>query len=285
MKVLTKSGYHKVLPILAKVKINHFFAKSVLNGQMDGIVFVDDIKSPSSFYIATQYGMSLLFGEMGNVEFNDSLADYLQNKNLDRIVDEWLQVYPSCWSDVIEVLSGSCFISKEKAAQLPHDLNKYPNSVIQNSRVNFAFNKDKFNQNKLSKLLQNGQNLVSINQEMFDQLQGSVVPKNFWQNANDFVNQGKGFSLYDNENFVAASYSATVDKGTLEVGIETKAECRGKGYAFIVCQAIIEYCLEQGITPVWACRLENIGSYNLAQKLGFEPSHYLPYYRLCKNES
>jgi hypothetical protein len=36
------------------------------------------------------------------------------------------------------------------------------------------------------------------------------------------------------------------------------------------------------LEPVWACRLENDGSYKLAQKLGFEPVLEIPYYRLSK---
>ena len=95
--------------------------------------------------------------------------------------------------------------------------------------------------------------------------------------------QFDSFSLIDDDKPIATSYSSTVDEGVLEIGIETKAECRGKGLAFVVCQALIEFCLARDILPVWACRLENIGSFNLAQKLGFEANLYLPYYRLSKN--
>jgi RimJ/RimL family protein N-acetyltransferase len=68
----------------------------------------------------------------------------------------------------------------------------------------------------------------------------------------------------------------------LEIGIETAEEFRRKGFAEIVCEAIIEYCIANKYEPVWSCRLENSGSYILAQKMGFEPIYKIPYYRLSK---
>ncbi len=268
--------------MLAKVNINHYFAKSVLNNKMTGTVFVDDIQNPSSFYITTQYGMSLLFGDMTNIAFNNSLADYMLNKHHDRIHDEWLQVYPSAWSTVVETLSDSRFISTEKSLHLADVLKNHPNSVIQDTRVNFNFNQEEFTNNKHKQLPLSDYDLVPVDERIFEQLQGSVVPHNFWHSAADFVTLGKGFSLRVGGELVATSYSASIDQGILEIGIETKAEFRGNGYAFIVCQALIEYCLARDVLPVWACRLGNSGSFYLAQKLGFEPSLYLPYYRLSK---
>jgi hypothetical protein len=54
------------------------------------------------------------------------------------------------------------------------------------------------------------------------------------------------------------------------------------GFAEYTCSALIDYCIENNYEPVWACHLENIGSYKLAQKIGFTPSALIPYYRLSK---
>ena len=86
------------------------------------------------------------------------------------------------------------------------------------------------------------------------------------------------------QGIASTAYSAFVAPGILEIGIETSPLYRQKGYALKVCQQLIDYCLQNKLTPVWACRLENSASYYLAQKLGFEPSLYLPYYRLAKNQ-
>jgi predicted GNAT family acetyltransferase len=67
-----------------------------------------------------------------------------------------------------------------------------------------------------------------------------------------------------------------------EIGIETLAEHRGKGYAEIVSTEFIKQCLKNGQVPVWSCRLENTGSYRLALKLGFRETVRVPFYRLCE---
>jgi RimJ/RimL family protein N-acetyltransferase len=68
--------------------------------------------------------------------------------------------------------------------------------------------------------------------------------------------------------------------GVLEIGIETLEKFRGMGFAYHASAALIDHCIENGLEPVWACRLENQGSYYLAQKLGFVPSRMMPYYQL-----
>jgi L-amino acid N-acyltransferase YncA len=64
--------------------------------------------------------------------------------------------------------------------------------------------------------------------------------------------------------------------------METIEEYRGKGFAMNICAALIDYCIKNNYEPIWSCRLENIGSYKLAKKLGFELTLKLPYYRLSK---
>ncbi|WP_459929838.1 GNAT family N-acetyltransferase [Desulfosporosinus burensis] len=95
-----------------------------------------------------------------------------------------------------------------------------------------------------------------------------------------FQNKGIGYSLiYDGE-VASTAFSSCRFENQLEIGIETLARYRGKGFALYVCSALINYCLEHGLEPIWACRLENIASYQLAHKLGFLPTLFIPYYRL-----
>jgi len=66
------------------------------------------------------------------------------------------------------------------------------------------------------------------------------------------------------------------------LGIETIPVFRRKGFAQLTCSALIDYCIENNYEPVWACKLENISSCKLAEKLGFETCKRIPYYRLSK---
>ena len=279
MKLFAKSNYLSLLPFLAEVDINHHFAKSVLTQRAEGIVYVDDEISPSSFYIASGYGMSLLFGKTNNHAFNLQLRDYLLNTNKHREKDEWLQVYPQRWNDVLSQLCGDKLISND-------DINYAEKSlcIVQNTRVNFEFDENKFKQAIADQKSSLGeQTFKVINEDLYQQLDGVVVPKHFWQNAESFVKYGKGFILTVDNNTVSTAYSANIDEDILEIGIETNQAFRGNGYAFAICRKIIEYSLTNNLLPVWACKLENTGSYRLAQKLGFTVSKELPYYRLCIN--
>ena len=113
-------------------------------------------------------------------------------------------------------------------------------------------------------------------------MKGSVVPFYFWDSEDDFLKNGVGFSLFYKDKLSSTAYSSYIHDDKLELGIETVEEFRGKGFAEYTCSALIDYCIENNFEPVWACRLENIGSYKLAQKIGFIPSAEIPYYRLSK---
>ena len=113
-------------------------------------------------------------------------------------------------------------------------------------------------------------------------MKGSVIPKNFWDNYDDFQKNGVGFSTYIDDELACTAFSSCIMDDFLELGMETVPEHRGKGMAVYTCAQLVEYSLEHGYEPIWACSLANRGSYELAKKLGFEVSLQIPYYRLSK---
>ena len=54
-----------------------------------------------------------------------------------------------------------------------------------------------------------------------------------------------------------------------EIGINTLAEYRGKGYAQMTCISMINELVSSNICPIWSANIENNGSNKLAQKIGF----------------
>lgn len=276
MVALKKEDFNKVIEPLKNVKINNLFARSVIEKHVSGLVYADNISNPKSFYVIHPYGMSLLFGDCDNLEFNANFHDYALNINQTRHTNEWMQVFPNKWNDVLNDLFKNSLVKSSD------NLESIENNIVElNTRVNFKFNLDKylrFKQNNIKKDLP----IVRTNREVFTEMRGSVVPSNFWDNAEDFCENGVGFSLFNNNKLVATAYSAYIHDNELELGMETIPEFRGNGFAQYTCSALIDYCIENNFVPIWACRLENIGSYKLAVKLGFEPTLKLPYYRLSK---
>ena len=63
--------------------------------------------------------------------------------------------------------------------------------------------------------------------------------------------------------------SAAVSTKEIDIGIETKPEYKQQGLGRIVANKMIQYTLEQGKGPVWACHYKNTASERMAEKLGF----------------
>lgn len=276
MELLDEEFYDKLTNPLKQVSINCLFARSVIERKISGRVYVDHVENPKTFYVVHPYGMSLLFGDSQNTEFNNTFLQYSLNTNKIRNRHEWMQAYPADWHNVLTELYGNAMIKSAENKE-----NKEEGIVELNTRCNFKFNRDKYFENRKTTWPQDC-TVVQTNKKIYEEMTGSVVPASFWDTAEDFVTNGVGFSLLHHQNLAATAYSAFIHDNKLELGIETIPGFRGKGFAQLACSALIEYSLETGYEPVWACRLENEGSFKLAEKLGFEMYNEVPYYRLSK---
>jgi hypothetical protein len=276
MILLEKDRYKILIEPLKKIPINISFVHSVIEKSVSGKVYVDNIEEPSTFYILHPYGLSLLYGNSRNEDFNNSFKEYALNTNAKRIFHEWMQAYPSDWDMVLNQLF------REKIIKSTDNIDNLETGVIElNTRVNFKFNYTKYLNRKQRDIIPNVR-MIQTDEHIFRDMKGNVIPLNFWDSAEDFIKNGIGFSLFFDNKLASTAYSACIQKNKMEIGIETIAEFQGKGFAVDTCSKLIEYCLNNGYEPVWSCRLENIGSYKLAQKLGFEPTLELPFYRLSK---
>lgn len=274
MHLLPQEDFHKARPALREVQINNFFARSVVEGNVSGKVYVDDVDNPKTFYVAHPYGMSLLFGEHTNDHFNREFLQYALNTARQRDKFEWMQAFPSAWDEMLRLLFG------KKLVPLAENTSQVPGTVELNTRVNFRFDRKRFAGGR-KPVMDSAIRIKRTDKEAFTDMPGSVVPAFFWDSATHFLEKGVGYSLYYNGELASTAYASFIHDDKLELGIETVERFRGKGLAYHACAALIDHCLETGFEPVWACRLANTGSYVLAQKLGFVPVAEIPYYRLC----
>ena len=272
---LQKEQYSKLLEPIKSITNNNLFARAVAERVVEGEIFVDNVENPKSFYLLHPYGMSLLFGDSKNEAFNLAFKKYALNENRSRKIIEWMQVFPADWDAVLQDLLSDKLVS-------PSSENTSSHAIEQNVRVNFKFNKEKFQNGKLSAKSADNANIeiLRTDREAFEKMTGAVVPLNFWNDAEDFISKGVAFSLYYDGKLASTAFSAYLHDDKLELGIETYDEFKGKGLAYKACTALIEYCIEKGFEPVWACKRDNVGSYQLAQKLGFENVKEISYYRL-----
>ncbi|MFT3738576.1 MAG: GNAT family N-acetyltransferase [Breznakibacter sp.] len=275
MKILAKNNYHLLRGPLSALPLNTLFALSVLNGDADGTVYVDDLDAPGTFYVVHPYGMSLLFGNTHQNEFNRCFRDHALNMPRVRDCHEWMQAFPQEWDTVLHDLLGDNLQKVSDASPIG------ANVVEIHTRVNFKFNPEKYIGFKRH-FRPGMQTVRRTDKQIFLQMTGAVVPMSFWRNADHFDSGGLGFSSFIDGKLASTAFTAYRDGDKLEIGIETIEEFKGKGAAQYACSALIDYCLANGYEPIWSCRKENAGSYLLAQKLGFEPTSERPYYRLCQ---
>ena len=273
MVLLDNNEFYKVLEPLKKVTINNLFARTVVEKHLPGKIYMDDVNAPTVFYIVHPYGMSLLFGNPDNDQFNRQFREYAFNSDQSRNRNEWMQVFPDDWDNKLKELFGSHLIKQSE------NITNEKDKVELNGRVNFKFNSDLYFVYKQNEHKDDFE-IVRTDRQIFNSMKGTVVPMYFWKDAETFCTKGVGFSLFDNGRLASTAYSAYIHDNYLEIGIETVEEFRGKGLAQCACSALIDYCLQNNFEPVWSCRLENIGSCKLAKKLGFETVSIRTYYKL-----
>lgn len=265
--------FPKAIDALKNVTINALFARAVIERYISGTVYADHKDKPTTFYVVHPYGMSLLFGNHKNAEFNSAFKEYALNKNGARNNVEWMQAFPNDWDHVLsELFKESLLKSSENKGNITAGI------IELNTRLNFIFDIDNYYKFKADLTPAHG-TITNTTEDIFNTMQGSVVPSNFWNNADDFLTNGVGFSWFFEGQLACTAYSAFLMDNMLELGMETVPTYQGKGFAQHTCSRLIDYCIDNNLEPIWACRLENVGSVRLAEKLGFKPTIQLPYYR------
>lgn len=276
---LEQEKYEAILPLLPKEGMNTLFAQSVLRGMVKGEVFTDHQEQPSYFYIRHPYFMTLLVGDPDRADAD--LRAYLLNERNTRKDVEWMQVYPPVWNAALGELLVSKMMSKGVDEQYRKPLPpEEAAKVLVYCRSDFHFCREHFEEFK-SRRKSEGERILMTDEATYYRLDSGVVPQFFWESYEDFITHGMGFTAYTSEGSPASTaFAAYVIDNKFEIGIETREEFRGQGYAESVCAHLIEYCLERDYEPIWGCYTGNAGSRSLALKLGFEEVERRPYYRL-----
>lgn len=279
------SSFPFLLEQLAKIPENTNYAESVLRGHVTGHVLTDCKDEPTVFLVTHPCGLTLLLGDATNHAASDALRAYFGNEGRFRRGTELVQAHPARWENAINTLMAGRIVDG-----LALRLNEAADAdrkaiarekVIRWGRLNFEFNREKF-ETRQRGVLEPGYRIERMGRQAFEWTEGAVIPKNFWNTAEDFERQGVAFAVFSEDKPVSVAFAAFVLPGRLEIGIETKAGFRGRGLAAEASAALVSYCLQQGLTPEWSCRKGNVGSQRIAQGLGFELSRELPYFALVE---
>lgn len=97
-----------------------------------------------------------------------------------------------------------------------------------------------------------------------------------------YLELGRGVVILKDGRIVSGASSYTRYREGIEIEVDTVPEERRKGFARIVCAALILRCLEEGLYPSWDAH--NMDSVRLAEKLGYEFDHEYTAYELSNEE-
>ena len=108
-----------------------------------------------------------------------------------------------------------------------------------------------------------------INRENLPLIHGRIIPSFSWESGEQFLDNGFGYIALEGDKIAAVAFSAAVSSAEVDIGVETMAQFRHKGYAKILSRRMCQEILMQGKRPVWAHAQQNTWSERTALSCGF----------------
>lgn len=153
--------------------------------------------------------------------------------------------------------------------------------------IRYAIKKDtRFDIEQLKenlKLLPDGYEIRNIDGELYDRCLENPVTADFVSSFSDkekYLEDGRGVVILKEGRIVSGASSYTRYKEGIEIEVDTDKPERRKKLALVACSALILRCLSEGLYPSWDAH--NMGSVQLAEKLGYEFDHEYIAYEVCQ---
>ena len=152
----------------------------------------------------------------------------------------------------------------------------------------YAIKKDtKFGKAKLAETvagLPEGYELRKIDSDIYDLCLQDPVTADFvsaFGSKEKYLELGRGMVILKDGKFVSGASSYTRYKEGIEIEVDTIVPERRKGFASIVCSALILACLEEGLYPSWDAH--DMNSVQLSKKFGYEFDHEYTAYEVASD--
>ena len=247
-------GHKEYVPVFA-----------VIDGNFPGRIFVDEKDSPNTALVWATSRWAYLDGDPSISSFNQSLPGLVQNIVIPcsrQMNMNWFELYTRDspeWTATIEKSLGQYKLQKHYEMVYAFDQQKYHSLA-----KSFGLPKGSWIQIKELPIL-----LPAARDVMF-------VSHRFKTKTSfgfELVKDGKIVSVCKSNGLISGK-EFMIDVETFEEGD------RCKGYATAVGIALIDFCLEEGYSPLWETTLDNISSRKLASKLGFVEKESYPVYSI-----
>jgi len=243
---LKRKEYERVRNLFREVS-HQLTVNAVLDGTMEGDVYVDCYERPGSAFMRAPEG-DFIVGNTSNSAFNKSLKEVIA-------FDAYLQFQNEAWESELHNIWCNPYAWKEL-------------------RYHMILTPESFRYNSWRNDMPSGYTLYKVDRDFLtmpfaclSEVAGRVSE---WGNIDKFESIAYGFCLVWKDLIVTRCIADNVHEKQTECGIWTHRDHRGKGLAAITTAAAVEYCIEAGFSEIgWHCLSNNIGSIKTAKKVGF----------------
>ncbi len=262
---LPRPQHHLVAPLFDDVWIDKALIDSVVEGTQPARVFADDALQPKTVLICCERGDYLIMGDstQGPVrQFIKDMPSEAEVFNRDRFAFFMPQI---AWGDVlsedfggeIPIFPTRSFRYSEASIQPVERWQK--RGIRDDARVR-RIDSDMLEQIDRG-VLKAGKAFMVRGQEG-----GEITRDELTEIARDFF----GFCTIVGDEIASVASVFGLSSKYASLSVDTTMHFRRQGLATLACVALIEDCLERGLTPLWNCRASNEASVKTALKLGME---------------
>jgi len=244
---------------------------AAIEGNNPGRIFVDDVNQPGTALALTIEGY-LLAGDQNNPATNEAIRYLLKDKIFTGEVyvnGDWsmsLAVHPQTWETRLPALIPTHEVEKNERYHYLCRTVKY------DWRANIPGG---YTLQRVDQALLNSSKIV-----FSDPLGEWMDFEQVWWTVENFLARGVSFCVVQGQEVVSWCTCDCVAGDRIDVGIITHPAHRRRGLAAAAVAATVEYCLSHGFSAIgWHCNADNVGSWKVAEKVGFERNcEYVYYY-------
>ena len=253
LTLLDSAHYDVARPLFAELSAHHLFATAVLNHDLAGRIYVDDVKRPTSGFMSTKE-LQFLAGNPNNAAFNAALKAIWQETIFRGDA-------PGATLDEIDLT----FMGETWLPQLEFLMGDWRWPPIRERAYHYCLTAKTVD---WQAIVPSGYSVKAVDGTTFaPQIEGQVFNV---QSPDYFTARDFGFCAVGNGRIVCLCATDVISGTACEIGIETHADHYRRGLATATAAATVEYALGQGFEEIWwICSEQNLGSIRTAEKVGF----------------
>ena len=268
---LDKSEFYKGKKLFSSLVDHQLMLLSVIEGNQDGRIFVNDKENPSSGFVYLGKVFFLFAGNPDNTSFNNKLKEILAHDIFPNYIGGYEHIfmfYDQEWVEGVKsIFDGKVSTGEGVYLTLSRSERKEWNSTLSQDFTIKLVDKE-FLENKSYEIPDE----ISIHRWLSDN-------KN---SLDEFYKRRFAFAVVYQEKFIVSfcycSYLSN-DMSRCDLGIVTKSDFQRKGLGKNLLFQILEHCWEIGVKKVeWHSSADNIASIKLAESVGFKYDRNYPIY-------